>query len=275
MKIALTTLGCPGWDLTTVIARAREYGYDGVDFRGLGDALDVTVLPAFGADIAQTKRMFDDAGLAVCGISTSLSLCAPEKREAAIEEAKRTISAAHGLGSSLVRVFGNGDVKTHTRAQLAEFARDTMAELLALDGADAVEWVFETHDHWIKSDECLLLLDTVANPALGVLWDIGHTPRVGGETPEETVKALGRRIRYAHIKDAVYDPSHELAMKDGWRYVPPGTGQLPLARAVELLRGIGYDGWVLFEHEKRWHPELPEPEDAFPQFVRWIRPLIG
>jgi sugar phosphate isomerase/epimerase len=41
-----------------------------------------------------------------------------------------------------------------------------------------------------------------------------------------------------------------------------------------LLQENGYDGWLLFEHEKRWHSGLPEPEDVFPRFVEWIRPLI-
>ena len=37
MKIAFMTLGCPNWDLDTIITRGREYGFDGVDFRGYLD----------------------------------------------------------------------------------------------------------------------------------------------------------------------------------------------------------------------------------------------
>ncbi len=42
-----------------------------------------------------------------------------------------------------------------------------------------------------------------------------------------------------------------------------------------MLRKQGYDGWLIFEHEKRWHPELPEPDEIFPQFMDWIRWLWG
>ncbi len=63
-------------------------------------------------------------------------------------------------------------------------------------------------------------------------------------------------------------------MKDGWRYVTPGTGQLPLVEAIHLLKVNGYDGWIMFEHEKRWHKELAEPQDIFPKFVEWVSPLI-
>lgn len=30
-----------------------------------------------------------------------------------------------------------------------------------------------------------------------------------------------------------------------------------------------------FEHEKCWHPELAEPEDIFPAFVKWVRGVFG
>jgi sugar phosphate isomerase/epimerase len=119
-----------------------------------------------------------------------------------------------------------------------------------------------------------LLLDIIDNPAFGALWDMGHTARVGGESPEESYAAIGSRVGYTHVKDAVYDPAHPQAMADGWRYVLPGEGQLPLAEAIALLKQHGYEGWILFEHEKRWHPNLVEPEVAFPAFVKWIKPLI-
>ena len=47
------------------------------------------------------------------------------------------------------------------------------------------------------------------------------------------------------------------------------------ADAIALLKDNGYDGWIMFEHEKRWHPELEDPAVIFPQFVGWARPLIG
>ena len=96
---------------------------------------------------------------------------------------------------------------------------------------------------------------------------------MGGESPAESYAAIGKRVGYCHVKDAVYDKSHPLAMDDGWRYVIPGTGQLPLAESIRLLKKSGYDGWLLFEHEKKWHPNLPEPEVVFPAFIKWVRGL--
>ena len=275
MKISFTSLGCPEWDLDTVITKGSAYGYDGVDFRGIQNEIDITKLPAFTSGVAETRRKLKQAGLGVSGISSSITVCVAEKREANVEEAKRTIAVAHDLGCTNVRVFGGGDLARHTREELAKIGRAGVESLLALDGASSLRWLFETHDNWIKSTDCRLLLDHISNPAFGALWDIGHTPRVGGETPQETWAAIGPRVGYTHVKDASYDAKHPLAMQDGWRYVPPGTGQLPLAEAIALLKKNGYTGWLMFEHEKRWHPELPEPDVVFPVFVKWIRPLIA
>ncbi len=271
MKISFTTLGCPNWDLDTLCRRGQEYGFDGVDFRGYLDTLDITQLPEFTSGAAETRRRLAGAGLQTSGIGSSIRVCEAALLEENLEEARRTIQAARALGAENIRVFGGGDLQQHSREELARTGCDCIERLLALDGAGEMHWLFETHDNWIKSADCRLLLDNIPHPAFGALWDIGHTPRVGGETVEETYAAIGPRIGYTHLKDAVYEPGHPQAMGDGWRYVFPGQGQLPLADAVRLLRLHGYAGWLVFEHEKRWHPTLPEPEEAFAAYAAWAR----
>lgn len=286
MKLAFMTLGCPNWDLSTICKRGREYGFDGVDFRGYLDTIDVTLRPEFTTGAEATRRKLADAGLETSAISSSITVCVPDKKTANLDEARRTIEVAHALGALNVRIFGGGDVNI-PRLELAKFGRDCIEQILALDGATSLHWLFETHDLWVKAADSRLLLDEIPNPAFGALWDMGHTYRVGGEKPADTYKALcdhagHSRVGYAHVKDAVYDPKHPLAMEDGWHYVLPGEGQLPLAESISLLRAGGYDngkqpgtGWLQFEHEKRWHPELLEPEVAFPAFTAWARKLEG
>jgi len=274
MKISFMTLGCPQWDLNTICTKGRKYGFDGVDFRGYLDEIDITMLPEFTTGAAQTRRMLRDASLEVSAISSSIRVCLPEKFESNLEEARRTIAVARELGCSNVRIFGDGDLGSHTRLELAEIGSHCIQQILNLEGAKEIHWLFETHDLWVRAQDCGLLLDCIPDPAFGALWDMGHTFRVGGESPQESYTVLGKRVGYTHVKDAVYDPAHPLSMKDGWRYVFPGEGQLPLAVSIQLLKDNGYDGWLQFEHEKRWHPELPEPELAFPAFVRWVRTLL-
>jgi hypothetical protein len=37
----------------------------------------------------------------------------------------------------------------------------------------------------------------------------------------------------------------------------------------------GYCGYAILEWEKRWIPDLPEPEIAFPQYVKQMRKWLG
>ncbi len=275
MKISFMTLGCPEWDLDMICARGQKYGFDGVDFRGYLDEIDVTKLPMFTTQATATKRQLDEAGLAVSGISTSLKVCDPDALESNLEEARRTVEVAKNFGAVNIRMFGGGNLEKYSHQELAQFGCDCIEKILELDGARDLLWLFETHDNWVQAEHCKLLLDNIPNPAFGALWDMGHTWRVGREKPGDSFAAVGPRVGYTHVKDATYDPDSPLAMDDGWHYVAPGTGELPLTESIALLHANGYDDWLLFEHEKRWHPNLPEPEEIFPQFVEWIRPIIA
>ena len=55
MKIACTTLGCPGWTLDDILKQLAASGYDGIDFRGLGDEMEVWKMPEF-------SRVFGSSG---------------------------------------------------------------------------------------------------------------------------------------------------------------------------------------------------------------------
>jgi sugar phosphate isomerase/epimerase len=44
-------------------------------------------------------------------------------------------------------------------------------------------------------------------------------------------------------------------------------GDVPVVEVLRLLASGGYDGWIAFEWEKRWHPEIAEPEVAIAQFA--------
>jgi len=273
VRPSFTTLGCPDWDLDKVIDNGASFGFAAVDFRGLQDEIDVTRLPAFTTGLAESKRKFADAGLSVCGISTSLRICDETKVDTNLEEARRTIPIATELGVPLLRVFGGGIPDGKEKSEMADIGQEMIGQILELDGADAFRWVVETHDLWISSEDCRLLLDRISSESFGVLWDVGHTARVGEEAPRDSLAVFGNRVYYIHIKDAVYDTGHAKAMKDGWRYVEPGTGQLPLEEAMDLLKQRDYDGYVTFEWEKRWHAELPDPEVMFPKFIQWFNGL--
>ena len=112
----------------------------------------------------------------------------------------------------------------------------------------------ETHDAFSSARLVGELLDRLGDPAFAAVWDLHHPHRTG-ESPEEVLAALGSRIALVHVKDA----------RAGGELVPLGDGDVPVRESLALLAAAGYDGWLVVEWEKRWHPELDEPEVALPR----------
>ena len=269
MRIAASSLGCPAWTLEDILRRFPECGLDAVEFRGIAGGLDVTVLPEFTSGLAASARLLGDAGLAVTGIGSSIRLCDPAAREAGLEEARRTIPVALGLGAPSIRVFGGGPLAEDgsNRAELVKIGTDCLKAILDIPGAGRVDWLLETHDHWLTVSDLRSVVDPVGARNAGVLWDIAHTLRRTGETPGATIAGYGALIRNTHVKDAA-------GREPDAPYVLPGTGVLPLAEAVRALKAAGYGGALSLEHEKRWNPELPEPEVVYPVFARWAKQFV-
>ena len=170
--------------------------------------------------------------------------------------------------------------RPYSKEQLADIGRETMEQSPRIGWSRASSSGFlRPTTSGIKGGWSASCCSTAfSNEAFGVLWDMGHTARGGRRSrPEQTYQAVVAAHRFIPTsKTPSYDPEHAAAMRDGWRYVRPGAGQLPLAAAIALLKGHGYTAaGSCLEHEKRWHPELEAPEEIFPIFPAWVRPLLG
>jgi sugar phosphate isomerase/epimerase len=102
----------------------------------------------------------------------------------------------------------------------------------------------------------------------GFLWDAHHTFVSGKEEPQTTFGKLSRYIRHTHLKDS--RPGEK-----GVQYVLTGTGVVPVKATVKVLVAGGYRGYYCFEWEKMWHPEIEEPEVAFPHFAKTMRTYLA
>jgi sugar phosphate isomerase/epimerase len=58
------------------------------------------------------------------------------------------------------------------------------------------------------------------------------------------------------------------------RYVLIGAGDVPVRETVRVLAAKGYRGYYSFEWEKRWHPEIEEPEISFPHYAKVMREYL-
>ena len=269
MKLSSTTLGCPNWSLDQIIKNFKACGLDGIDFRGLGEPMDITVLPEFTSKVAETASKIRDGGLAVSGVSSSVRCVSEsdEQRAEFVEETKRYCALAPKLGCATVRVFGGAIPEGMSDTDALQVAADNLRRYGEIAAEHGVKVALETHDDWCASTRVAELIKAADHPAVGVLWDVHHPWRVTGESGAESWANFGKWVIYTHFKDAKGRPGSEQQLCEY------GQGDLPLADFVKALREGGYDGWYTFEHEKRWHAELADPEEEFPRYVKVMRGL--
>ena len=268
LPIGFSTLGCPAWTWTQILDFAQSHDYAAIELRGLQKNMDLTLAPELsreGGRIEESKRELRERGLRISDLGASAQLHEqdPVKRTAQLDEARRFIDLAETLRVPYVRVFGNKYVKGVPRdMMLAHIARG-LRELGDYAHPKGVTVLIESHGDFTDSPSLLEILQQAASPAVALLWDAHHTFVAGKEPPEDTVRQLGRYIRHTHLKDSVP------AGPDGKdrRYVLTGTGEVPVRRQIEALAHSGYRGFYSFEWEKRWHPDIAEPEVAFAQFA--------
>ena len=133
-------------------------------------------------------------------------------------------------------MFGNEYVPGVPRDQMLAHIATALHGLGDYARRTGVTVLIESHGAFTDSPALLEILQRADSPNVALLWDAHHTFVSGKEEPEDTVRQLGRYIRHTHLKDSA-------------------------------LAKIGYRGFFSFEWEKRWHPEIPEPEVAIAQFA--------
>lgn len=265
MKLSFATLGCPNWTLDQVAANARAMGYDGVELRGVaGEHIGADESPAACARI---RELFASHGVAIAAIMgyTRFTIADPEQRAAAREGLEKFIGVAQAIGCPTIRVFGGKLDGADLQANIGRVV-EALKPLADTAQRNGVRLALETHDDWCVGANARAILDGVGNPAVGICWDVANSFFV--EPMEKTFAALRGHIVHVHFKDA--------ARENGAVHSKlPGTGQVDLRKALALLRNDGYAGYLSFEWEKKWEPQLEEPEIAFPHYAAFTRSLLS
>jgi len=262
--LGFSTLGCPTWPWAKILDFAAEQQFASIELRGILENMDLTKVPELAPErLGETKRQLKAHGLSVSclGASAQMHDLDPAKHAAQLDEARRFIDLAHALSAPYVRVFGNEYVKDVPREQMLAHIGGALRSLGDYAKPKNVTVIIESHGDFTDSPALLEILQRADSPNVALLWDAHHTFVSGKEQPEDTVRQLGRYIRHTHLKDSVPAGNDR-------RYVLTGTGDVPVKRQIAALAKIGYRGFYSFEWEKRWHPEIEEPEVAIAQYAR-------
>ena len=267
MKMSFSTLACPEWTMPQIIQIAIDAGYDGIELRYVEGRDSLWKLPAFsGTQLGAIRKTLADHGLSISCIDTSCRFHFPDakEREYWMQEGERMSDLAAELGAPAIRVFGDaiqpGTTKESTQRWIAECIR----RLAETTSRKSVEVWLETHGDFCAAGETAAILSEAGSPHVGVLWDPVNSFVSTAEQPTDGALRLGPAIRHVHLKDIE-------RTREGFRYVLTGGGDFPFQDLKHALRYLHYDGFLSFEWEKKWHPDLAEADIAVPHFAEWFR----
>ncbi|HLW03340.1 MAG TPA: sugar phosphate isomerase/epimerase [Ktedonobacterales bacterium] len=269
MKLAYSTLACPNWTFEQCVEAAQRHGYAGLELRLMDGEIISSALTG-----AQRQRMRAGAalaGLSIIGLDTSVRIAQTEAqtRSEQIREGLALLELAHDLETPFMRVFGDPPSGA-TEAEAVASAVATLEPLARRGRELGVALALETHDAFSSSALVAQVISQVNDPMVGALWDFLHPYRLG-ETAQETARRLQGHLLHIHVKDG-QRPQHQ---QDDWKLMLLGDGDVPTLAMLRALQAIGYDGWLSVEWEKKWHPELAEPEVALPQYAAALHAYLS
>ncbi len=267
MKLAFSTLGCPSWDLEQIARAAQLYGYEAVELRAISGQLDLLNRPELQlGEIETTRRRLEDHGLTVCCVDTSCRFDSPDpaQRSSNVEVAVRYTELAAGLGAELIRIFPDtiqsGATRDETRDNIAACLRD-----VAEQSPTGVQVGLETHGDFARGHQAAEIVRLADHSKVALIWDVANSV-AAGDLVGEAAREVSPYLAHVHLRDA-----RAVNGMEHWLPVLAGTGDVSFSEAVDALETLRYDGYVSFEWEKYWHPEIEEPEVAFPDFIKAMK----
>lgn len=267
MKLAFSTLGCPGWSWEEIYATAKDLGLSGIEIRGIGaDIYAPHAKPFKEEHIQKTLDTLKKLGLEISMLTSSAFMFDIENQEAVIKEAREYIELASKLGCRYIRVLGDRDAAPEGSIDI-EHVKKTYKMICDIGEAHHVMPLIETNGVFADSSLMASFMKALNHPNSGVLWDIHHPYRFFLESPATTYGRLKEHIRYLHIKDSVIAEG-----KTTYRML--GYGDVPVLDCLKLLKEGSFEGYVSLEWVKRWCPDLQEPGVVFSHYISYMSYLI-
>jgi sugar phosphate isomerase/epimerase len=276
MKLAFSSVACPNWNLAQMVEKAKEYGYAGIELRGLEGQMHLPLAPQIASNPGKVADLMDATGVNLICLSTSAAFHYQDRDVVAKNQAevRQYIELAGKLRCPFVRVFGS-EIPRMKFTLLGFERRETtmhriagaLKELADYAARHKVTILIENSGDFADSVAMWYIVDAVDSPGLRCCWN-PFNAMTRGERPTRSVPRLGARINLVHLTDGKF-------ANGGFEgFALPGQGDLELPRIVQLLKGIGYKGYLCLDWPKLWEPALAEPDIALAKTAAVLQPML-
>ncbi len=266
-KLAFSTLACPDWPWPVIIDKAKSYGYDGIEIRGVQSELIMPRSPFFAGEAwRESKQRASDAAIEIINLNSSAHLheTNPAGIRIQMDMIKRDMELAEKLDCPFVRVFPDRFPKELSKAQALDLFVTRLSELAEFGNGMKTKVLLDAHGDLVYSTDLSYVLSKMDGKT-GLIWDYFNMFSETGEELDVMFENIRSSISLVQLKDGSVDQNGV------HKYVLLGGGFLPKEKILTKLDEIDYRGYISFEWEKRWHPQLLPPEIALPDFIQKMR----
>ncbi len=241
-------------NLKDVIKKAREIGFDAIEFIGFEDE-------NFSLDFArEIKDEAKNNNIEISAYVTGANLLKEgDELSEEIKTLKKHIDIAEILGTKLFRYDVAGQLPRFMSFEMAlEKVVDSMREIADYAKEKGVMTMIENHGRAFQDAYRMeKVYNAVNHENFSLLVDIGNFACVD-EDSVKSVSRLANLASHVHVKDFIIKP-FEIGQKEDDCFVTrganrlygttPGDGDIKSVQCIEILKKAGYDGYIDIEYE--------------------------
>ncbi|MEO6187868.1 MAG: sugar phosphate isomerase/epimerase family protein [Ginsengibacter sp.] len=267
--LAFSTLGCPDWSFEKILNFADEYGYDGIELRGILRQLDLTKCPEFNSkeNILASRKLIAQKKVKIIDLGTSARMhyADPVLRKKNLDEAKRFIQLAEQLSCPNIRLFPGDFPPEQERDETLDLIVKGLRELGDYASNAGVNVLLITDGGVVDSSNTIeQIMQGAGLPNVGIGWDVSNMWFNTNERPADVYEKLKKYIRIIHVKDQ--------KLVDGKRRCElMGNGGTPIFETLDAMAKDGFKGYYSFEWLKYYYPDLAGPEIALTDYAKVMK----
>ena len=201
------------------------------------------------AEIAEARKMLDDAGLLLAGTGTTYLTKMDEG------EIRQRFEFNKALGSPLIVIGPTAETLPVIEKYVKEY-----------DIKVAIHNHGPSDKHFPTPQSALKVIQPM-DPRVGLCIDVGHTMRAGVD-PVAAAQEAGARLLDMHTKDVRRESN------GSWPAVNVGDGSIAIPALFRQLEKMGYPGYCNLEHELRGEDKLPDMRISF-AYMRGVLAAMG